>query len=55
VRVVGSCVLIIGFAVLLIVGLLRLAKDLLGGSLFAAPSSPTEEHVEIEESRATGS
>jgi hypothetical protein len=51
-RVVSSCVLIIGFAVLLIAGLLRLAKDLLGGSLFAAPSSPNEEHVEIEENRA---
>jgi hypothetical protein len=50
-RVVSSCVLIIGFAILLIAGLLRLAKDLLAGSLFAAPSSPTEEHVEIEENR----
>ena len=51
-RVAGSCVLIIGFAVLLIAGLLRLAKDLLGASLLAAPSSPIEEHVEIEENRS---
>jgi hypothetical protein len=49
--VASSCVLILGFAVLLIAGLLRLAKDLLGGRLFAAPSSPTEEQGEIEENR----
>jgi hypothetical protein len=54
-RLASSCVLILGFAVLLIAGLLRLAKDLLGGSLFAAPSSPSEEHAELEEKRATGS
>jgi hypothetical protein len=55
VRVVSSWVLIIGFAVLLIAGLLRLARDLLGESLFAAPSSPAEEHREIEENRPIGS
>jgi hypothetical protein len=41
----GTYVLIVGLAVLLIVGLLRLIRDLLSGSVFAAPSSPDEEHV----------
>jgi len=46
----GTYVLIVGFAVLLVVGLLRLVRDLLSGSAFAAPSSPNEEHaVEIAE------
>ena len=54
-RLASSCVLIAGFAVLLIAGLLRLAKDLLGGSLLGAPAAPAEEQVEIEENRPGGS
>jgi hypothetical protein len=47
--------LVIGFAVLLIAGVLRLVRDLFGGSLFAAPASSPDEHVEIEENRPPGS
>jgi len=46
----------IGLAILLIVGLLSLVKDLLSRSVFAAPSSPNEEHgVETaEDARLSG-
>jgi len=48
-RAFGSFVLI-GLAVLLVVGLLSVVKDLLSGSVFAAPTSPNEEQrVEIAE------
>jgi hypothetical protein len=41
-RLFVTCVLIIGPAVLLIVGLLSLVRDLLSSSVFAAPLSPNE-------------
>jgi hypothetical protein len=44
-------VLIVGFGVLMIIGILRLVRDLFSSSVLAAPSSPNEEHgVEIESS-----
>jgi hypothetical protein len=54
-RTIGSLVFI-GLAVLLIVGLLSVLKDLLPRSVFAAPSSPNEERrVEIaEDARPAG-
>jgi hypothetical protein len=42
---VGTCVLIVGFAILLIAGLLRLVRDLFSRSVFAAPLPPNEDHV----------
>jgi len=48
-RVFVYCILIIGLAGLLIVGLLRVIRDLLSRDVFAAPSSPNEEHEEIAE------
>jgi hypothetical protein len=47
--VLGAYVLIVGLAVLLIVGLVRLVLELLSTSVFAAPFSPNEEHVETAE------
>jgi hypothetical protein len=47
--VFGTTVLIIVLAVLLIVGLFSLVRELLSGSAFAAPSSPNEENVETAE------
>jgi hypothetical protein len=44
-----SFVLITGLSVLLIVGLLRVIRDLLSRDVFAAPSSPNEAHEEIAE------
>jgi hypothetical protein len=54
--VFGTYVLIVGLAVLLIVGLLRLVRDLLSTSAFAAPSSPDEERVveNAEDARLSG-
>ena len=43
-RAFETCVFI-GLAVLLVIGLLSLVRDLLSSSVFAAPSSPNEEHV----------
>jgi hypothetical protein len=40
------CVLVVGLAVLLIVGLLSVIQDLLSGHFFTAPSLPNEEHVD---------
>jgi len=49
------CVLVIGLAALMIIGLLRLVQDLLSGTIFAAPSLPTEVHVgEIGEHAPAG-
>jgi hypothetical protein len=51
-RVFVACLLIIGLAVLMIIGLFRLVRELLSKSQFAAPSPPNEEHaVEIASSR----
>jgi len=51
-RVFVTCVLTIGLAVLLILGVLRLVRELLSSSAVAAPSLPGEEHaVEIAEDR----
>jgi hypothetical protein len=47
--VFGTTVLIIVLAVLLVIGLLSLVKDLLSTSVFAVPSSPNEENVETAE------
>jgi hypothetical protein len=47
--VFGTAVLIIVLAVLLMVGLLSLVRDLLSMSVLAAPSSPNEENVETAE------
>ena len=46
----------IGLAVLLVIGLLRLVKDILSTSAFAAPSSPNEEHAveNAEDARPSG-
>jgi len=54
-RVFVSCVLLIGLSVLLIVGLLRVIQDLISRDVFAAPSSPNEEHEAIaEDARLSG-
>lgn len=42
-RVIGSCLLIIGFGVVMIVGLLRVIRDLLSRDVFAGPQSDAEE------------
>jgi hypothetical protein len=48
-RIFVTGVLIMGLAALLIVGLLRVVKDLLSNSAFAAPSSLDEDQIAIEE------
>jgi hypothetical protein len=48
-RVFVTCILIIGPAVLLILGFLSLVRDLLSNSAFAAPFSPDEDQIAIEE------
>ena len=48
-RVFVTCILIIGPAVLLILGFLSLVRDLLSNSAFAAPASPDEDQIAIEE------
>ena len=51
----GTGVLIIGLAVLLIVGLLRLIRDLCSSSVIAAPSPNEERAVEnTEDARLSG-
>ena len=42
-RVFITCVLIVGIAVLLVIGLLRVVRDLFSESVIAAPSSANEE------------
>ncbi len=53
-RVFVACILIIGLAVLLIIGLLRLVRDLLARDPFEAPSSPNEEHAVQASLKAAG-
>jgi hypothetical protein len=54
-RLVVTCVLLLGPAVLLVVGLLSLVRDLLSNSAFAAPFSPDDDQIAIEEdTRPTG-
>jgi hypothetical protein len=48
-RVLVTCVLIGGPAVLLVVGFLSVVRDLLTRGVFAAPLSPHEEHVETSQ------
>jgi hypothetical protein len=48
-RLFVTCILIIGPAVLLILGFLSLVRDLLSNSAFAAPFSPDEDQIAIEE------
>jgi hypothetical protein len=42
-RAFGTCLLIIGLGVLLIVGLLRVIRELLSRDVFAAPQSAGED------------
>ena len=43
VRLFLVCMLTVGLAILLVVGLLRVVRDLFSGSLFAAPTPMNEE------------
>jgi hypothetical protein len=48
----GTCVLAIGIAVFVIIGFVRVARDLLSRSIFGAPSLSNEERaVEIADDR----
>jgi hypothetical protein len=42
-HLLGTCLLIIGLAALVIIGFLRVAQDLLSRSIFDAPSLSNEE------------
>jgi len=53
-RLLVTCVLIIGPAVLLIIGFLSVVRDLLSRSVFAAPFSPNQERL-IERADGEGS
>jgi hypothetical protein len=45
-HLVGTFVSIIGLAVLLLIGFLNVARDLLSRSIFESPSCTSEEHLE---------